>query len=64
MIPTRNTVSIICIFCFMVARHVINSLHSFINLVVVMCVCVFHCNDETRVYSKVDIRLVLAKCGY
>ena len=37
----------ICIFCFMMVGHMTRSLHSFINLVVVMCVCVFHCNDET-----------------
>ena len=50
--PARITVSAICIFCFMVAGHVTNSLHCFINLVVVMCVCVFHCNDGTRLIPR------------
>ena len=52
MIPARNTVSAICIFCFMVVGHVINSLHYFINLVVVMYVCVFHYNDRTRLIPR------------
>ena len=39
------TVSTIFIFCFMVAGHVIKSLLCLVNLVVVMCVCVFHCNE-------------------
>ena len=42
----------ICIFCFMMAGHVINSLHCSINLGVVMYVCVFHCNDGTRLIPR------------
>ena len=47
-IHARITMSATCIFCFMVVGHVINNLYYFINLVVVMHVCVFHCNVGTR----------------
>ena len=46
------TVSTICIFCFIVAGHAVNSLHFLMNLVVVMCDCVFHCSDGTRLIPR------------
>ena len=46
------TVSIICIFCFIVTGHVVSNLHSLINLVVVMCVRVFHYNIGTRLIPR------------
>ena len=42
----------ICIFGFMVVGHATRNLHYFINLVVVMCVCVFHYNDKIRLISR------------
>ena len=46
--PDLMTVSTICILCFMVAGHEVSSLHCLISLVVVMCVCVFHCMDGNK----------------
>jgi hypothetical protein len=42
------TVSTICIFCFIVAGHVIEKLYCLTSLVVVMCVCIFHYSDGTK----------------
>ena len=44
--------SAIYIFCFMVVGHVNNSLHCFNCLVVVMCICIFHCSDGTRLIPR------------
>ena len=50
--PALMTVSIICIFCFIVAGHVTSSWHCFINLVVVMCVWVFRSSEGTKLIPK------------
>ena len=34
------------------AGHIVSSLHCWISLVVVMCVCIFHCNDGTRLIPR------------
>ena len=44
--------STILIFCFMVAGHAIKSLLCLVSLAMVMYVCVFHCNEGTRLISK------------
>ena len=46
------TVSTIFIFCFMVVGHVIKNLLCLVNLVVVMCICVFHCSEGTRLIPR------------
>ena len=46
------TMSTICIFCFMVVGHETSSLHSLSSLVVVMCVCIFHCKDGTELIPR------------
>ena len=48
----RMTMSTICILCFMVVGHVISNLQCFIILIVVMCVCIFHCDDGTRLIPR------------
>ena len=50
--PALMTISTIFIFCFIVAGHVIKSLLCLVNLAVVMCVCIFHCNEGTRLIPR------------
>ena len=50
--PALMTISTIIIFCFMVVGHAIKSLFCLVSLAVVMCACVFHCNEETRLIPK------------
>ena len=50
--PAFISVSTIFIFSFMVAGQVIRSLLCLISLAVVMCVCIFHCNEGTRLIPK------------
>ena len=42
------TISNIFIFCFMVVGQFIKNLFCLVNLAVVIYVCVFHCNEGTR----------------
>ena len=56
--PTLRTVSTICIFCFIVAAHVVSNLHCLTSLVVVMCVCVFHYSDGTKLIPKAFLKSI------
>ena len=42
------TVSVILIFCCIVAGQATSSLHCFTTLVVVVCICVFHFSEGAR----------------
>ena len=42
------TILTICIFCFMVDGHAFSTLHCLMNLVVVICVWIFHYKDGTK----------------
>ena len=50
--PALMTVSIIFFFCFIVAGHEVNNLHCWASLVVVMCICIFHFGDGTKLMPK------------
>jgi hypothetical protein len=45
--PALITVSIILIFCLIMAGHLANCLHCWISLFVVMCVWTFHFSEGT-----------------
>ena len=50
--PALMTVSIICIFYFIVAGHEVRNVHCWASLVVVMCVWIFYFSDGTKLMPR------------